>query len=106
MELLALVVKQTSEVTSDGSLKAEVIAEFERDSIDSDPAAMKEDEEELQDAFRKGEYDVEELHAVDELALIDRVVVWGHDDSPNETHNEYSKAVHEWIGLAHAVSTA
>ena len=87
----------------DGSLKAEMIAEFEHQSQDTDFMARRDEEEHLQAAIRQGSYDTSDLQLMREVSELGEIVVWGHDEVPDAISDSYSKGIEEWIAMAHAV---
>ena len=81
-----------------------MIAEFERDTAESDPASREAEEADLKTVIRNGEFSIEQAFPLQTVADVDEVVVWGHDDPPEPTSDPYLRATQEWIAMASAVS--
>jgi ribonuclease H2 subunit C len=45
-----------------------------------------------------------ETKIVEEIAVFDEVMIWGHEASVDVTEDPYTKGMEEWISLAEAVS--
>ncbi|KAK7509062.1 ribonuclease H2, subunit C [Phyllosticta citriasiana] len=47
--------------------------------------------------------DAVEVRVVEEVGQFDRVVVWGHENEPDETEDPYSRGLTEWLAFAQAM---
>ncbi|KAL9059580.1 MAG: hypothetical protein Q9162_001085 [Coniocarpon cinnabarinum] len=100
---MGIAVKETSKTAQDSTLKQEALAEFDRQTRDEDPASRREMEERLQDSIRRGDLDTDEMELLEEVAAVDKMVIWGHDDVPEASTDPFCKGVQEWVAMAEAV---